>query len=153
MRERRVQVVEGRERAVERRRGRKHEVLAVVVVARQAARARTARHAGLERDAVADLAARHVAADGGDDARRLVPEHHRRTHDKVADAPVRLVVAVGAAQARLAHVHTHLVRLQRRHRAVLKHRLFDVEEHVRLVALRRGRRQTVLGRHGRGTHY
>ena len=88
---------EVRERAVDRRRREEAHVLAEVVAAGAALAALAARHARLERHPVADGVARHPRADRHDPAGGLVAEDHRGLDDERADAPVLVVVHVGAA--------------------------------------------------------
>jgi hypothetical protein len=42
-----------------------------------------------------------------------VAEHHRRTHDELADGAVRVVMHVAATDADRAQVDAHVVRAQR----------------------------------------
>ena len=101
---------EVRERAVDRRRGEEHHVGAEVVAAGAALGAAAAGDARLERHAVARAMAGHLRADLDDAPGGLVPEHHRRAHDEVADAAVLVVVDVRAAHADGGDLDEHLAR-------------------------------------------
>jgi len=103
------QLVRAAQGAVEGRGGGETHVLAEVVGAGLAAGAAAARHAGLEGDAVADGQRGHGRADGRHDAGRLVPEHHGRRHDELADRSVLPVVHVRAADARVGDAYEHVV--------------------------------------------
>src|SRR5439155_22527063 len=94
------------ERAVDRRRREEADVPAEVVPAGAALAAPTARHARLERHAIADAVLGDTGADRRDASRRLVPEHLRLAHHVRAYPAMLVVVDVRAA---LAYGGDHIV--------------------------------------------
>jgi hypothetical protein len=58
-----------------------------------------------------------------------VPEHERRPHHVVADAPVLVVVHVGAADADGGDLDQHLARARLGHRPVLDPYVADRVQH------------------------
>lgn len=65
----------------------------------QASLAMTARSSWLNRNLITYLQPLATLSDGGDDARGLVAEAHRRLKDECADCAVHPVVHVGTADA------------------------------------------------------
>jgi hypothetical protein len=108
------------ERAVDRR-GREEDHIGTKVVAATAAlSAAPAGNAWLERDTVADGVSRRPCAETDHTPSGFVAEDKRRADDRRSDAPVLVVVRVGAADTYGAHFNEHLAGAGRRHRPLLQ---------------------------------
>lgn len=93
---------------VGRGRGKSH-VRAEVILALFAADTHAAGHAGLHGDGVAYFQGGDLVADGVNDTRGLVAEHHGRLDDEVSDASLDPVVDVGTADARPSRLDDDIV--------------------------------------------